>query len=374
MTPPRAKSETREIVRGASQGISVISSSLVLRGIREFPQTSRWNIKQVFGEPRPCLSASSHGHAALYSAATREMSQRIEICDLELTGPACVIPVPDEPLVARPDFPASFAWSPAGEHLVAASGTWQPELHYFDARAGKFLGRFGAFRVFPAHLCWSESGKYFVAASDGSENATLMLWMAGDAPERFEPLCQLDRGTFADDSTASADAGDRGAFWGFGATALCPGEESLATVLEFDGDWSDDSIVLARLPTLETLGQFETTGHVTDLSWASDARRLLFCAAGQVYSLDAASGATSSLPFAAELCTCHPSLSVCAFYNSWLKSSASGRIFVADLQRNTIIDECWAEGIASLRWSQDGHTLYAVAQDGTAYLFDRPLV
>ena len=369
--PSRAQRETREIVRGQSTAITVLSSSLVLRGLREFPQTSRWNIKQVFAGPRPYLSVSPLGHVAAYSAASRELSQRIEISDLELTGAPSVIRIPYEPLVARPDFPASFAWSPTGESLIAASGTWQPELHCFDTRAGKFAGRFGPFRVFPAHLGWSDGGRYFVAASDGSENATLMLWMVGDSPEAFEPLSQLDRGTFAGAPSENDASGDRGNFWGFGATAFCPGDKLLATVLEFDGDWSDDSIVLVRPPTLETVGKFDTTGHVTDLSWSSDARRLVFCASGQAYSLDAESGNASSLPFAAELCHCHPSLSLCAFYNSWLKSSAKGRIFIADLQRNTIIDECWAEGIASLRWSQDGHTLYAVAHDGTAYLFDK---
>ncbi|HEV2615184.1 MAG TPA: hypothetical protein VGU63_01095 [Candidatus Acidoferrales bacterium] len=372
--PPRARREAREIVRSQASGITVLSSSLVLRGLREFQQTSRWSVKQAFGEPRQHLSVSPRGHAAAYSAATRELSQRIEICDLELTGVPAPIRIPDEPLVARPDFPASFAWSPAGDSLIAASGTWQPELHYFDARAGKFGGRFAPFRVFPTHLVWASSGKYFVAASDGSENATLMLWMAGDSVDEFEPLSQLDRGTFADASQENNEDGDRGRFWGFGATAFCANDKSLATVLEFDGEWSDDSIVLVKPPTLETIGRFETTGHVTDLSWLSDARHLIFCASGQVYSLDAAGETTSSLPFAAELCHCHPSLPLCAFYNSWLKSSAKGRIFIADLQRNAIVDECWAEGIGSLRWSHDGHALYAVAQDGTAYIYERPAV
>ncbi|MFZ0465426.1 MAG: WD40 repeat domain-containing protein, partial [Candidatus Acidiferrales bacterium] len=252
-------------------------------------------------------------------------------------------------------------------------GTWQPELHFLDVHAGRFVGRFDRFRVFPAHLCWSESGKYFVAASDGSENGTLMLWMAGDAPEKFEALCQLDSGSFPDVSSAQEEPGDQGQFWGFGATAFRPGEKSLATVLEFDGDWSDDAIAIVRVPTLETVTRYDTTGHTTDLSWSSDGRQVLFCASGQAYSLDVAGECVTSLPFAAELCICHPSLPLCAFYNSWLKNSARGRIFVADLQRNTIIEECWADGIASLRWSHDGQVLYAVAQDGTAYLFERPL-
>jgi WD40 repeat protein len=371
--PSRAKRESREISRSQPGAITVLSSPLVLRGLREFPQTSRWSIKQAFLEPRSHLCISKHGYAAGYSAATRELSQRVEIADLELSAAPTVIAVPDEPFVARPDFPGSFAWDPAGRFLVGASGTWQPELHFFDARAGRFVGRFGSFRVFPAHLCWSESGKYFAAASDGSENGTLMLWMAGDSPEEFEELCQLDSGSFPDLSAPQEEPGDQGQFWGFGATAFRPDEKTLATVLEFDGDWSDDAIAIIRVPTLETIARFDTTGHTTDLSWSSDGRLVLFCTSGQAYSLDVSGESVASLPFAAELCVCHPTLPLCAFYNSWLKNSARGRIFVADLQRNTILEECWAEGIAGLRWSHDGQMLYAVAQDGTAYLFERPL-
>ncbi|MGH9864467.1 MAG: hypothetical protein ACRD4H_03550, partial [Candidatus Acidiferrales bacterium] len=93
--PSRSKRrDSGEIIRGQSNAITVLSSSLVLRGLREFPQTSRWNIKQVFTEPRQYLSISPRGHVAAYSAATREFSQRIEITDLELTRAPAVIRVP----------------------------------------------------------------------------------------------------------------------------------------------------------------------------------------------------------------------------------------------------------------------------------------
>ena len=373
--PTRIKRPSQEITPAQSKAITVLSSSLVLRGLRELPQTSRWSVKQVFSGVGAQLAVSPLGRVVLYSAETRESSQRVEIADAELSGAPNVITVPDEPFIAHPDFPAAFAWAPEEQLLVAASGTWQPELHLFDPRSQTFLGRFGAFRVYPTHLCWSEDGKYFAAASDGSENAKLTLWMPGDSPEKFEPLCEMDRRVFADAPATDQSEGDddQGNFYGFGATAFRPGERMLATVLEFDGDWSDDCVLFVRVPTLEISGRFETTGHVTQLSWSGDGRRLIFCASGQVHSLDAESGRITSLPFAAEMCHCHPSLPLCGFYNSWLKNSAAGRIFVADLQRNTIIDECRAEGIGDIRWSSDGRTFYAVARDGTAYLFESPL-
>jgi WD40 repeat protein len=371
--PTRTKRPSQEITAAHTRAITVLSSSLVLRGLREFPQTSRWNIKQAFADPAAHLGISSHGRVAVYSPETRESSLRIEIADAEMSVAATVIAVPDEPLIGRPDFPAAFAWSADEKFLVAASGTWQPELHLFDPRAGAFMGRFGAFRVYPTHLCWSGDGKYFAASSDGSENAELTLWMPGDSAEKFEPLCEMDRRAFAETSAPAETEDDQGNFYGFGATAFHPCERILATVLEFDGDWSDDSVLLLRVPTLEIAGRFETSGHVTQLCWSSDGRRLIFCASGQAYSLDVESETITSLPFAAEMCQCHPALPLCGFYNSWLKNSAAGRIFVADLQRNAIIDECRAEGIGDIRWSSDGRTFYAVARDGTAYLFDCPL-
>ncbi|MGC1105649.1 MAG: WD40 repeat domain-containing protein [Candidatus Acidiferrales bacterium] len=371
--PTRTKRQSQEISTAQTKAITVLSSSLVLRGLREFPQTSRWNIKRAFTGAGACLGISPRGRVATYSAETRESSQRLEIADAELSGTPTVIAVPDEPFIAHPDFPAAFAWAPDEQSLVAASGTWQPELHLFKPRSGTFAGRFGPFRVYPTHLCWSEDGQYFAATSDGSENAKLTLWMPGDSPEKFEPLCEMDRHVFTEAPATDESDDGQGNFYGFGATAFRPGERMLATVLEFDGDWSDDSVLFVRVPTLEIAGRFETSGHVTQLSWSSDGRRLIFCASGQVCSLDVESETITLLPFAAEMCHCHPSLPLCGFYNSWLKNSAAGRIFVADLQRNTIIDECHAEGIGDVRWSNDGRTFYAVARDGTAYLFDCPL-
>lgn len=368
----RVKRRSQGITRASSSAINVISSSLVLRGLREFPHASGWRVKQAFNFSPADLAISPAGRVAFHSAAMRPSSQQIEIADLELSGPSAAIAVPDEPFIARPDFPAVFAWSPNEKQLVAASGVWQPELHLFDTHSLAFAGRFGLFRVYPAHLSWSRSGRYFAAASDSSENSKLTLWMPADSAEQFDPLCEMDRRTVIEEESSSAGGDERGSFYGFGATAFRPDERVIATVLEYDGDWSDDVLILARIPTLEIVEKFETTGHVSQLSWSSDGQRLVFCASGQVYSLDPNRGAIDSLPFAAEMCQCHPSLPLCGFYNSWLKNAAAGRIFIADMQTNAVLEECHAEEIADIRWSSDGRMFYAAASSGAAYLFDSP--
>jgi WD40 repeat protein len=370
--PPRKRREARAIVSAQKTAITVLSSPLVLRGLREFAHTSRWTVRKAFAEPRLCVSISSLGYAAAISREEAGAGHQLEISDLELSGPATVISVPEKASVANSLPVVAFGWSPSEKIIVATSEAWQPELYLFDLRAKNDPGRFGAYRIAPGHLCWSAREKYFAASSEGSEDGTLQLWKAGRAPAEFKLLREAGASSFEDDSEKE-DLGDQGRFFGFGGIAFHPDEKSLATVLEFDGDWSDDSILLASIPTLGPISRFEAIGRVTDLSWSADGSQLFFCASGQVYTLDAKSNNITSLPFSAEQCHCHPSQPLCAFYNSWLKNAAEGRIFVVDLQQMNVMDECRAEGILSLRWSRDGHTLYAVAQDGTAYLYERPL-
>jgi len=80
------------------------------------------------------------------------------------------------------------------------------------------------------------------------------------------------------------------------------------------------------------------------------------------------------LPFGAELCVCHPQLPLCVCFSSWLKNSAKGRLFLADLNRQTVFDEYAAVGVMVLRWSLDGSKAYAVTRDGMAYIYEPPLI
>jgi WD40 repeat protein len=367
--PPRKRRKTREIVPSESKAIAVLSSSLVLRGLREFPHNPTWRVKQAFTGTRKFLSISPRGYVATYSAEGAAQSRSIEIHDLELSWLPTVISIPGEPKASENPGRAALGWSPSGKSLLAASSAWPDKFHFVDAYAGTFGGCFGKFSLTPEFLCWSGSEKYFAACSDGSESGALQLWKSGESIKQFNLLGEVQASAL-DENSQAEDLGDQGKLWGFGSAAFHPDEKSLAAVLEYDGEWSDDSILLLRVPTLGTITRIDTTGHVTGLAWSRDGQKLFFCASGQVYVCNPEGDDVTSLPFAAELCCFHPTQPMCAFYNSWLKSSEKGRIFIADSRSMNVIDECSAEGILDLRWSADGRMLYAVAQDGSAYLYE----
>jgi hypothetical protein len=59
-----------------------------------------------------------------------------------------------------------------------------------------------------------------------------------------------------------------------------------------------------------------------------------------------------------------------ACYTSWQQDSAKGHLFIADLRTNTRYDECEADDVAEIRWSEDGAKAYAVSKDGMAYIYE----
>ena len=369
--PARKRRKTREIVASRSKAITVLSSSLVLRGLREFPHNPKWRVRQAFSETRPFLSISKRGYVAVYNCEGHPQTQDILIHDLELSWLPTVITLPGNSEAADAAAGASLGWSPSGKTLVVASGASPRELYLLDAYSQKFSGRFGKFEIVPDFLCWSGSGKLFAACSHGSEKGSLQLWKAGETLRQFHLIREICAASFEQQPT-DEDLGDQGKIWGFGCAAIRPDDKVMAAVLEYDGEWSDDSIVLLRVPSLDSIARIEATGQVTGLTWSRDGQQLLFCASGQAYICDAEASEVTSLPFAAELCCFHPTLPLCAFYNSLLKSSEKGRIFVADSRGRNVIDECAAEGVLDLQWSADGRMLYAVAQDGSAYLYECP--
>jgi hypothetical protein len=167
---------------------------------------------------------------------------------------------------------------------------------------------------------------------------------------------------------------DQGVFSGFGGSAFSPDEGSLATVLQNDGEWADDSIALVEVPNLRAGKTYQAQGRVTDLGWAFDGGQLIYCAAGQTFRIVSGADEAEALPFGAELCACHPHLPLGLFFSSWLKNSAKGRLFVADLNRLNVFDEYPAEGVVDLRWTADGSKAYAVTAEGLAYIYEPPLL
>jgi WD40 repeat protein len=259
---------------------------------------------------------------------------------------------------------------------VAAVDAWERELHLVDLENGGTLDRFGKFSICPSSLAWSDAGSFLAAASSGGDTASLGIWNAahGNVPLTDSP--DISIGALHEYESQTGELGtadDDGAFSGYGRMAFSPDEKSLAVVLEFNGDWADDSILVTDAPRLSGRNIFPAHGHITDLSWSPDNQQLIYCAGGQAYSLPVRSGASQELPFAAELCVCHPFAPICVCYSSWLKNSADGRLRVFDFNRQEILDECAAEGIVALRWSGNGSKAYALTTDGFAYIYESPI-
>jgi WD40 repeat protein len=387
------KSPAKQIVRAPAQALAIRSAALVTRGLRDLARDSNWLIKKVFTGRSSQLVISPAGELCALSPMVRQGTERIALYDIERGVPTLALVVPGEPDVCPPSLPAAFAWSPTARYLVAAWGGWLPELHVFDLHGKVFLGGFGDFKSFPSSVAWSDTGNYFVAASRGGKESRLRLWPASKQspaamPFAADPVAELGApgsrenwlaAETSEAQTADAEPSDEGAFSGFGRTAFSPDERTLASVVEMEGEWADDSIVLADVPTLLGRQVVPAQGHITDIAWTTDSRQLIYCSAGQAYRLlvpqtGQALAKPQTLPFGAELCACHPQLPLCLCFSSWLKNSAKGRLFLVDLNRMVVFDEYAAEGVVSIRWSLDGSKAYAVTADGLAYIYDPPLL
>lgn len=380
----KERTSTKQIVPAASQALAVRSSALVARGLRDLARDSNWLIKKVFAGRSPHLAISPTGELSAISPqlqqAARPGQQRVVLYDIELSVPTLALSVPGESTAPAADAPAIFAWSPTAHYLVAAWSAWQPALHCFDLHGKMLLGTFGEFRHFPHSLSWSDTGKFFAAATSGGKAASLRVWKANrdaaalQCPFAGSPAGEVGVPNSIEPQQYGEEFAEEGAFRGYGRTAFSPNEHLLAAVVEIQGDWADDSIALFEVPALQNQLAFGAQGHITDLTWTPDSRQIVFCAAGQAYRLEVESMFFEPLPFGAELCVCHPHLPLCVCFSSWLKNSAKGRLFLADLSRQTVFDEYAAEGVVDLRWSLDGSKAYAVTRDGMAYIYEPPLI
>ena len=379
----RPPTSVSEIVPARPQALAVRSAALVARGLRDLARDSNWLIKRVFTGHAPQIAISASGQFCMASPTVRHGAERIALYDIELSRATMTLSVAGEASASESGLSATFAWSPTGRTLIAAWQGWPPELHAFDIQGKASLGTFGNFADFPQWLAWSETGKYFASACGGGAEARVRLWeQARDAkngmPFAGAPLSEAGGPRSFDEwfggESAGAEAGDEGAFSGFGRTAFSPDEEALASVVEIEGEWADDSIVLLDVPTLRRQRAFQAQGRVTGLTWTPDSRQLIYCSAGQAYRITANNPEAESLPFGAELVACHPQLPICLCFSSWLRNSAKGRLFVADLNSLSAFDEYAAEGVVDLRWSLDGSKAYAITADGLAYIYEPTLL
>jgi WD40 repeat protein len=364
-----------KIVHAPGRALAVRSAALVARGLRDLARDSNWLIRKFFTGQAAHVAISSTGRVAAISPLVQFGTPRLSVYDIENSGPGTALPVPSEPPICPPNLPTSLAWSPNARNLIAGWGGWQPKLHIFDLQARALAGTFGDFANVPRQLAWSEDGKYFVAAS-GGKKAALRVWAATGGALAISglPMGELGIPNCIERQTYEAEFGDDGAFSGYGSTAFGPGGKRLASVMQIQGEWADDSILIADAPGLHGQTASQAQGHITSLTWTPDGQGIVYCAAGQAYKLAVGTGESEPLPAAAEICACHPHLPVCLCFSSWLKNSAKGQLFLVDLNSMSVYDEHAAEGIVHVRWSADGSKAYAVSQDGLAYIYEPPLI
>jgi WD40 repeat protein len=377
----QGKTGTQQMVPAPPQTLALRSSTIVARGLRDLARDSNWLIKKIFTARCAQLAVSASGQVCAVASLAPLGTERICLFDIELSVPISMLAIPPDQPACAPGLPAAFAYSPTARHLVAAWRAWPPELQVFDLHGKAFLGSFGEFSNLPESLAWSASGKYLAAGTLGGREASLRLWEAAESrfglPFAGKPTAELTAPAKLDDflgtQTLDGESGDEGTFAGFGRSAFSPDDGTLAAVVRIEGDWADDSLALLEVPTLRRQHAFQAQGRITDVAWAFDGQQIIFCSAGQAYRLLADAMQPDPLPLGAELCTCHPHLPLCLCFSSWLKNSAKGRLFLIDLERLTVFDECPAEGVVDLRWSLDGSKAYAVTADGLAYIYEPPL-
>jgi hypothetical protein len=360
-----------QIVRSSGSAIATRSAKLVSRGLQDLSKLSNWSRIPYHGGKVSKVAVSASGVVCSITAEQRKTPPRVVIHDLLNPISEIALAVPGEtPALAR-HLPAAFAWSRTGRYLAGVWSAWEPSIHLFDLESKEFIGAFGKFERPPAHLAWSPNSLHVAAASSGGRNASLRVWLAGTGGERIDdaPIAHNGIPNWLERQTYEAEFGEEGAFHGYGRTEFSPDGWRLANVVEIQGEWADDAILLAAVPTLRLLKSFQAQGHISDLAWLAGGGDIVYCAGSQAYRLHLDEMRVEALPFGAELCAAHPKLPLIACHASWRKDSAHGQLFIANIETGERYDVHDADGIVELRWSEDGKRAYGVAKDGNAYLY-----
>jgi WD40 repeat protein len=350
------------IVRRTSHALAVQSSALVRRGLNDLALESHWEIKPLRSSRQTRAAISPAGHAAIIAPRSGPIASSVAIHDL--TREESVNWTPnltrhesnDRELLA-------LRWSPSGRVLLSAS---RDALHFWNEREKAEISARDILADAHASFAWSHNAAFFAAANAPS----LRLWGC-----RHEEPSIAENPVGALNSVEPLTAFNPGepeeaAFSHFGPVAFSGDAKHLAVSVKYAGEWADDAILVLRVPSLERESLIAVQGNITDLNWAPDNERIVYCAGGQVFSARVALGESTQLPFTAEICRIHPHRFVCIGFSSWLRHSSKGRIFLADVRDGRIIEECDADGVIDLCWSLEGDRAYAITRDGLAYIFE----
>jgi len=373
VTAKPANASSTSLVPRRTQALAARTAALVRRGIRDIAREPNWIEKRVFSGQHACTAVSASGKIAVFLGGAAGVGLRLAIFDLDSQ-------IPSEPLSASNALgvktvdPASvLVWSPSGRVLLAASKLAANQVQLFDPNTKSHLDTFEVPDLPNASFSWSPNGTVFGAAF--AADRTLRIWNCDiEQPVLVAvPIATLD----VTPSLAAVAVGDSPddeiLFAGFGPMAFSPAGTRVALALKCAGEWADDFLLVAAVPSMRRDLFMPVHGSITSLSWSADGQTLVHCAGGRAFALPEGYLESCSLPFTAELARCHPTRPLCACYSSWLKSASKGRLFIADLREGRILDELAAEGVVDIAWSFDAQQVYAVTHDGTAYIYERTL-
>ena len=270
------KSPAKQIVRAPAQALAVRSAAMVTRGLRDLARDSNWLIKKVFNGRSSHLVISPAGEVCALSPLVRQGTERIALYDIELRrAHACA---------RRSRRAGSFVRRACPPRLRGRRrrGTW---LRHGAAGCrnctssiftGKFFSAaFGDFAEFSIMRHWSEHREIFCccfARRRGRRGCDCGRRQRQDRPRdavcRRAWLPNLARPALATIGLSRNQWTRNPATKACSPVSAAPlsarTKASLASVVEIEGEWADDSIVSVGRAHAATAAVIPAQGRVTD--------------------------------------------------------------------------------------------------------------
>jgi WD40 repeat protein len=367
-----------KIVFRGSRPLATRTTELIRRGLHDLDTKSNWAVKRMLNAKCTQAALSRTGQVAFLSHGSHGRASALSLHDLELDLPSSKLPLPHndsssghkQDAHSRASQNVKLQWSQDGKLLLAACGAWDEPVQLLDAATKK---SHGALKLVPGaspSFAWSVNGRLFAAAC--GKDPGLSIWRcAGNKPSVHERA--LATVSAAAIGLEGFDADVEAIFAGFGPLVFSPDGRHVALTLRYAGEWADDLLFVAEVPTLQQEMLVQASGTITDCSWTFDSQKLIYGAGGRAFELSLYESTSTALPFSAELSRCHDWWPLCASYSWWLRNTSKGRLSIIDVRNGQVVDECSAEGIIDLCWSENGRKVYAATNEGWVYVFQVPM-